>query len=63
MYRFHVDDPVPFRRSIRVTLEDGYGNNRSDDVSSVAYWYQTEPHLVFPALPPREQRLPRHLPA
>lgn len=63
MYRFHVDDPVPFRHSIRVTLEDGYGNNRGDDVSSVAYWYQTEPHLAFPALTPRAGRLPRHLPA
>jgi hypothetical protein len=63
MYRFHIDDPIPFQRSIRVTLEDGYGNNRSDDVSSVAYWYQAEPHAGFPALLPRAERVPRHLPA
>lgn len=25
---------------------------RQDDVSSVAYWYQKEPHNRFPALPP-----------
>jgi hypothetical protein len=63
MYRFHIDDPIPFRQSIRVTLEDGYGNNRSDDVSSVAYWYQCEPHLRFPRLPSVAERVPRHLPA
>jgi hypothetical protein len=26
-----------------------------DDISSVAYWYQTEPHGQFPKLPDREQ--------
>lgn len=63
MYRFHIDDPVPFQRSLLVTLEDGYGNNRSDDVSTVAYWYQAEPHKPFAALLPRGERVPRHLPA
>ena len=33
-----------FRRSIRVTIEHGHANQRSDDVSSTAYWYQAEPH-------------------
>ena len=32
---------------------------RSDNFFSVAYWYQTEPHAAFPALPPLEQRIPR----
>ena len=63
MYRFHIDDPIPFEKSVLVTLEDGYGNNRSDDLSSVAYWYQREPHKLFPALLPRAERLPRSLPA
>src|SRR5581483_5033033 len=27
--------------------------------SSMAYWYQREPHRPFPPLPPREARLPR----
>ena len=26
-----------------------------DDIASVAYWYQAEPHAAFPALPGREQ--------
>ena len=32
---------------------------RQDDVSSVAYWYQKEPHDRFPALPPARERWPR----
>ena len=32
---------------------------RQDDVSSVAYWYQKEPHNRFPALPPARERWPR----
>lgn len=56
LYRFHVEDPVPFQRSIRVTIEHGHANKRSDDYSSVAYWYQTEPHRRFSILPV-EQRL------
>jgi hypothetical protein len=57
-YRFHVEDPVTFERSIRVTIEHGHANKRSDDYSSVAYWYQTEPHKPFSILPV-EQRIPR----
>jgi hypothetical protein len=41
LYRFHIEDPVTFERSIRVTIEHGHANKRSDDFSSTAYWYQT----------------------
>ena len=58
LYRFHVEDPVRFRRSIRVTIEHGHANRRSDDLSSVAYWYQAEPHSSFPTLPSVRERLP-----
>lgn len=58
MYRFHLEDPVTFDQSIRVSIEHGTNNNRGDDYSSVAYWYQTEPHLKFPPLPPVAERLP-----
>jgi hypothetical protein len=57
-YRYHIQDPVMFEKSIRVTIEHGHNNNRSDDWSSTAYWYQTEPHLPFPELLPVEKRLP-----
>ena len=43
MYRFHVEDPVMFDSSIRVTIEHGHANRRSDDWSSVAYWYAERP--------------------
>lgn len=59
MYRFHIEDPVYFRKSIRVTIEHGHANNLSNDYSSTAYWYQTEPHAAFPKMPPVEERLPR----
>jgi len=59
VYRFHLDSPIPFTKSIRATIEHGHANHRSDDYSSVAYWYQTEPHTPFPTLPTVEQRLPR----
>ncbi|MQA07507.1 MAG: DUF2961 domain-containing protein [Pseudonocardiaceae bacterium] len=58
LYRFHIEDPVIFSTSIRVTIEHGHANKRSDDLSSVAYWYQTLPHRPFD-LPPVEHRLPR----
>jgi hypothetical protein len=59
MYRFHIEDPVHFRESIRVTIEHGHANHLSHDYSSTAYWYQTEPHLEFLPLLPVAERLPR----
>lgn len=59
VYRYHIVDPVPFEKSIRVTIEHGHANDRGDDYSSVGYWYQTEPHLTFPPMLPTAQRLPR----
>jgi len=52
-------DPVRFRKAIRVSIEHGHANRRSDDWSSTAYWYQAEPHAKFPPLPPVDARLPR----
>jgi hypothetical protein len=57
MYRFHIEDPIPFRKSIRVTIEHGSQNDRADNLSSVAYWYQTEPHTPFTKLPRVYDRL------
>ncbi len=58
-YRFHIEDPIHFRKSIKVTIEHGHNNNRTDDLSSTAYWYQLEPHKPFPTLLPVAERLPR----
>jgi len=58
VYRFHLDSPVPFKKSMRATIEHGHANGRSDNFSSVAYWYQSEPHQAFPALPEMSERIP-----
>ena len=59
LYRFHIEDPIYFERSIRVSIEHGHANNLTNDVSSTAYWYQTEPHKPFQALLNVDARLPR----
>ena len=63
-YRFHILDPIFFSEDLKVTVQQiGTCNTglfeRQDDVSTVAYWYQSEPHMVFPELPSREYRKPR----
>lgn len=58
VYRFHLDSPIPFAKSIKATIEHGSANNRSDNYYSVAYWYQAEPHAAFPPLPPVDDRIP-----
>ena len=59
LYRFHIEDPVHFRKSIRVGIEHGHANDQGNDYSSVAYWYQAEPHKPFAPLPPAKERVPR----
>ena len=59
LYRWHTESPITFEKSIKVTIEHGHANHRADNFYSVAYWYQTEPHAPFPALPPAASRIPR----
>jgi hypothetical protein len=63
MYRFHVEDPVRFRKSLRVSIETGHANALANDYSSTAYWYQRGRRDPLPALAPVEARLPRPDPA
>lgn len=72
-YRWHLNDPIVFNTGIRVTLEH-FGwmspdenphritnswNEREDDYSSVAFWYQSgEPTFEARAPHARERRLP-----
>ena len=63
-YRWHIMDPILFEKDIKVTIQQigvyhGGLFERQDDVASVAYWYQTEPHTAFCALPGRKERWPR----
>jgi hypothetical protein len=65
LYRWHITDPICFRKDLRVTIQAlGWWPNHkyqplADDIASVAYWYQKEPHAKFPAFPPLAQRWPR----
>lgn len=60
MYRWHITDPVRFDKDLRVTIQalgwrsGGRYLPLQDDISSVAFWYQSEPHNTFPELPDKD---------
>ena len=60
LYRWHITDPIRFEKDMRVTIQDlgwrsgGRYLKQGSDIASVAYWYQTEPHQSFPALPSKD---------
>ena len=63
-YRWHAKDPIFFDENLKVTIQQiGVCSaglfERQDDLSSVAFWYQREPHNVFPELPDKRKRWPR----
>lgn len=63
-YRWHLMDPILFEKDLRVELQQiGVCERgmfeRQDDVCSVSYWYQSEPHGCFPILPDARARWPR----
>ena len=53
LYRWHMPDPIRFNKSLKVTVqalgwfEDGTYQPLTDDIATVAYWYQKEPHMNF----------------
>src|SRR6185295_13312432 len=63
LYRWHILDPVRFDSDLRITIQAlGWRDGGTylplrDDLASVGYWYQTEPHAAFPKLPSREELL------
>ena len=61
-YRYHIEDPIYLRKISLCSGVDTHANQRSDDWSSTAYWYQTEPHRKFKPLLPVTERLPRDEP-
>ena len=64
LYRWHIQDNIGFSSDIRIEvqtlgLRNNYYRPLSEDIASVAYWYQTEPHEAFPPLPDVEERRDR----
>jgi hypothetical protein len=57
MYRWHIMDPIRFERDLRVVIQalgwrsGGRYLPLQDDIASVAFWYQREPHAPYPELP------------
>ncbi len=58
MYRFYLQDPIYFSKSIVASIEHGHANDRRDLYTSVAFWYQNG-HQTLDPLPPLKDRLPR----
>jgi hypothetical protein len=66
--RWHVQDPIAFEKSLVVNFERSGWVRRADEwklapdrpdaFSSVAFWYQEEPHGALTILPPPSERLP-----
>ena len=60
LYRWHIPDPIRFDHDLKVTIQDlGWQSGGRylplmDDIASVAFWYQTEPHTPFPKLPEKD---------
>lgn len=69
MYRWHIPDPIRFETRLKVDIQalgwrdfGNWGGDESqrrylplqDDISSVAFWYQTLPTKPFPELPHRD---------
>ncbi len=61
MYRWHIMDPIRFEKDLKVTIQalgwrsGGRYLPLQDDIASVAYWYQQEPHAKFPKLPGKDE--------
>jgi D-arabinan exo alpha-(1,3)/(1,5)-arabinofuranosidase (non-reducing end) len=61
LYRWHITDPIRFEKDLKVTIQalgwqtGGRYLPLKDDIASVSFWYQTEPHGKFPRLPTRDE--------
>lgn len=60
LYRWHITDPIRFEKDLKVTIQalgwmsGGRYQKLKEDIASVAFWYQTEPHQPFPKLPSKD---------
>ena len=65
LYRWHILDSIGFSSDLRVTVQalgwwpGGHYEPLTDDIASVAYWYQLEPHSPYPLFPPLQDRWSR----
>lgn len=61
LYRWHITDPIRFEKDLKVTIQalswrnDGRYLPLQDDIASVVFWYQADPHTPFPRLPEKDK--------
>jgi hypothetical protein len=61
LYRWHIADPIRFEKNLKVTLQalgwrtGGRYLPLQDDIASVVFWYQNDPHGAFPKLPSKDE--------
>jgi hypothetical protein len=61
LYRWHIQDPIRFNKDLKITIQDlgwRHGNRyllQHSDISTVAFWYQLEPHAAFPKFPSKDE--------
>jgi len=61
LYRWHITDPIRFEKSLKVTIQalgwrsEGRYLPLQDDIASVVFWYQSEPHGAFPKIPVKDK--------
>jgi hypothetical protein len=65
LYRWHLMDPIRFDQDLKVTMQElGWWPNGefqplTDDIASVGYWYQSEPHGAFAVMVGVRERFSR----
>lgn len=65
LYRWHILDPIRFKKNMKVTIQalgwwpNGKYEPLTDDIASIGYWYQAEPHAAFPHFPAVHERWAR----
>ncbi len=62
-YRFHIQDPIPFTKKLKFVIEHAWTTKNEkfcDNYSSVAYWYQIEPHNIRTPFPDANSRRPKY---
>ncbi len=52
MYRWYIANPARFQQSLEVQIQNQHQNGTpttsdADDYTSVAFWYQENPHPAF----------------
>jgi len=56
----HVQNPIHFEKDLKIVIQNLAWKDEiylylEDDLTKVAYWYQSDPHKPFPEFPTNEK--------